>query len=241
MPDFYFQIKGRLDEPEETIYGGIQNWGFPPLFSGKVTASDKKQAKLLVDEEYGRKFPLRVLAKDLAQNPFLLSIEEIKEGSRIADLFKQRECQHCKVSFYMIDKYNNIHDHYKGWDYCTEKCREAARDIRVAQYHLNEVMNGRSLPIIYKITNKITSKVYIGKTTQIFTLRWYQHFFQTGDNKFHQAIKSTPVTDWTFEVLEAIDLPDTKSHSEVEAFIIERERFYIAQFNSIEEGYNSKI
>lgn len=242
MLDFYYQIKGRLQEPETTIYGSVQNWEFPPLFSGKVTAENKKAAKLLIEEEYGRQFPLRVLSKDLADNPFLLSIEEIKPGSHIASLFDQRACKHCTSTFYMIDKYNNRNEEYKGYDYCSRVCQEAAYEVRRIQYQTQQILNGESDAIIYKITNKQTSKIYIGKTTQIFTLRWYQHFFQTTDNKFHQAIKSSPVTDWTFEVIEVIDIPkDPKpSQKDIEAIVLERERYYIEKYNTIVEGYNSK-
>lgn len=41
MPDFHYQIKGR----QTSEYEGDSGWAWPPVFSGLVTAPDKKAAK----------------------------------------------------------------------------------------------------------------------------------------------------------------------------------------------------
>jgi hypothetical protein len=64
MPDFFYQIKARQESDSEW-----NRWIWPPVFSGKVQAADKKQARALVDAEYGQKFPMRVLAKDIETAP----------------------------------------------------------------------------------------------------------------------------------------------------------------------------
>lgn len=239
--DFFYQIKAKLSEPETSLYGGIQNWAFPPVFSGKVTACDKKEAKKLIEEDYGRVFPLRVLAKDLASSEFLLNIEEIKPGSRIEDLFELKKCEHCPKTFYVIDHYNNANESYKGSQYCSSKCKNDAAGVREYIRSQFQELSGSENPLIYKIHNRITNMCYIGKTTQIFTLRWYQHFFQGGNNKFHNAIQSSKVTDWLFEIQEIVTIPeDIKTVTEIEKLVIERERFWINHHNSIENGYNSK-
>jgi len=48
--EFYYQIKGKLSEPELGMYGGVQNWEFPPIFCGKVEADDKKAAKAIIED-----------------------------------------------------------------------------------------------------------------------------------------------------------------------------------------------
>lgn len=242
MIEWYYQIKGRLEEPELNMFGAPQSWEFPPLFSGKVVAPTKAEAKVLIEEDYGRRFPLRVLAKDLEANPFLLSIEEIKPGGHIARLFEDKLCEVCKAKFQLIEKYNDPHNTYNSYTYCSEKCKNDHYITRQATANLQYATNGSANPIVYKITNKKTNKAYIGKTTQIFTLRWYQHFFQSSDSKFHKEIKESPITNWTFEVIETIIIPEAiKSRADVDAFIILRERHYINFYNTIEEGYNSKL
>ena len=235
MQDFYYQIKGKIGEANS-----FSNWAFPPIFSGKVTARDKKQAKAIIEEEYGKSFPLRVLQKDLESNEFLLNIEAIKPGSLLETLFLQRVCKCCESTFYVIDKYNDQNVSNKGPEYCSDKCRQDS--VQVEAYVRNEaaVLNGSASPVIYKITNKETGKCYIGKTTQVFTLRWYQHFYQSGSCKFHEAIKSSKISDWVFEVIEIISVPEgVKTNDELNSYILDREMFYIKKFNSISFGYNS--
>src|ERR1035437_9000511 len=98
---FYYQIKGKLGEPQAGFYGGSSNWSFPPIFSGKVEAADKKEAKIKIEEEYQKKFQIRDLAKDLDSNEFLLKIDEIKEGSHYSQLFELQKCKQCDNTFYV--------------------------------------------------------------------------------------------------------------------------------------------
>lgn len=237
--EFFYQIKGKKAPDQEVgAFGG--NWVFPPIFSGKVTAISKKHAQLKIEEEYGRKFPLRVLSTDLDSHEFLLSIEEIKPGSHLERLFELQTCKHCSNTFYVIDKYNDHNDNYKGSEYCSQECKTNAYQVGVYLRNQSQVLNGTANPIIYKIYNRVTNLTYIGKTTQVFTLRWYQHFFQGGDCAFHKAIGQSPVTDWTFEVVEIVKIPeDVKTTAEVEKIISQRERFWINHFDSKNNGYNS--
>ncbi|WP_443945585.1 GIY-YIG nuclease family protein [Pedobacter sp. AW1-32] len=237
MAEFYYQIKGKKGKDD---YFG--NWTFPPIFSGKVVADDKKKAKLLIDAEYGKQFPLRVLQKDLDSNEFLLNIDEIKPDSHISRLFELNTCKRpsCNNTFYVIDKYNDHNCGNKGQTYCSYECQDEDRQIQAYIRNQNEVLSGTASPVIYKITNKITSLCYIGKTTQVFTLRWYQHFFQHGSCKFHLAIRSSKVTDWTFEIIEIVEIPnDIKTVKEIEQLISTREKHHIKENNSVMNGYNS--
>ena len=47
--------------------------------------------------------------------------------------------------------------------------------------------------IIYKITNNINNKVYIGQTTRDLKIRWYQHCYKTKAknicNRIYNAIQ----------------------------------------------------
>jgi hypothetical protein len=244
MKDFYYQIKGKRGTEENN---GFSPWVFPPIFSGKVTAKDKKEARELINEEYGKNFPLRVLHKDLEGNDFLLSIEEIKEESHLQKLFEPQKCEQCSNTFYVIDKYNDHNCRNKGYTFCSDICKdENGKMSQFGKMH-EDLINRSAVSVIYKITNKTTGLFYIGKTSQVFTLRWYQHFFQGGNNKFHEAIRKSKISDCLFEIHEIIEFPENLREdknlrtylADREKFILERERYWINYFNSIENGYNS--
>lgn len=252
MPDFYYQIKGKANKGQETVFtraGEVEaTWVWPPIFSGKVeNCVDAKEAKEKIELEYNKKFSTRVLKKDLDSNEFLLKIEEIKENSRSYDLFKPKSCEYCGKEFLLIDKYNDYNETDKSPIYCGQKCKELSQQAWRDKYYenRNNSFEGIHIPVIYKITNKLTQQCYIGKTNQAFTLRWYQHFFQSKTCKFHESIKQTKLTDWTFEVIEIIDVDiknndlNIKTKKELETYVLERERFYINKHDSINNGYNS--
>lgn len=252
MKEYYYQIKGRKGLGDDTMF----NWTFPPIFSGKVSAKDKTEAKEIICKDYEKVFPLRVLRKDIDSNEFLLDIQEIKEDSHIARLFEPQICEQCGTTFYVIDKYNDFNTKNKGFTFCSDSCKNDNSKLYQFTNLDNDGLIGGSIPVIYKITNKSTGMVYIGKTTQVFTLRWYQHFFHLGKNKFHEAIKNSNLSEWMFEIQEVIQYPQYITEGlknkisdggmnkyqlkeEMDKFIVERERYWINYFDSINHGYNS--
>ena len=126
MSEFYYQIKGK----EPSIYNeNIENWRWPPIFSGKVTAENKKKAKALIEDDYGRVFPQRVLKKDMAKHEYLLNIREIKaDDDATLGLFELRNCLQCCAGFRRIDLYNDSHELYKGKEFCSSACQRAYRE-----------------------------------------------------------------------------------------------------------------
>ena len=224
---FYYQIKGKSGESDYSF----GNWAFPPIFSGRVFAKDKKEAKKIIEEEYHRKFPLRVLSKDLGNHEFLLKIDDMEKNEYLKALFEERKCKECKQKFRRIDIYNDSNVRYKGTEYCSDSCKDKAYER--ARYEINESMFNESgnVPVIYKITNNVTNKCYIGQTIQSFTLRWWQHIkWGKSDCKFHEAIRNSKLTDWKFEV---IDIVASKEKLD------EREAFYMNYYDSISGGYNT--
>ena len=231
MPDFYYQIKGRASV--ETEHWGP--WAWPPIFSGRVTAADKKEAKFLIEEEYGRKFPLRVLKTDLQENSMLLHIKSL-EGERdyILKRFIDTPCKECGATFKIIDKFNDPYVRDGSFDYCSDNCAEAGR-IR-ARANFNASTQGKSPPVIYRIRQISTKKAYVGQTTQPFTLRWWQHLSTPTDCRFHEAMKSSRITDWDFKVIEVIEPP---AGCDIIAYINERERFWIQELDAVDSGFNT--
>lgn len=84
---------------------------------------------------------------------------------------------------------------------------------------------------IYKITNQINGKVYIGQSIHILR-RWEQHKqnVNTGTSKIYQAMRKHGLNNFTFEVLEECS-PDQLN---------DREVYWISYYNSFnsDKGYN---
>ena len=217
---YYYQIKGRKYYDWMERY----DWSFPPIYSGFVTATSRKQAREKINEEYSQKFPCRVLIKDIENQEFLLSVDEASEYD--LRLLDENICKVCGKKFRRIDLYNDSNVKYKGTEFCSDECKKTHNQTNEIEY-IQE--NKDSLPVIYKITYKPTGQCYIGQTTQSFTLRWWRHFKGKSDCKFQQKIRQTKLTDWTFEVIEVCD---DKSQ------LNEREKFFINQYKSVENGFN---
>lgn len=82
---------------------------------------------------------------------------------------------------------------------------------------------------IYKITNKVNGKSYIGQTRYTVEFRWRQHQHKKDNTHFHCAIAKYGAENFTVETLEECDLAEMDS----------REIFYIAKFDTYNNGYNS--
>jgi hypothetical protein len=230
MPDFHYQIKGRTDHSLE----GGPGWAWPPVFSGIVTAPDRKAAKLAIEDEYGRTFPLRVLRVDIEQHAYLLHIREVdKEDDYIRRRFQVAACKVCSTSFRPIDKYNDPHCDHAGPDYCSAKCAKIGKVREAGEFVVQG--DGRLPAVIYQIRQRSSGKIYVGQTIRAFTLRWWQHLVNSSDCKFHATLKSTPVTDWEFSVLEVID-GDVPCKA---AYLTERERFWIEKLDTVTSGFNT--
>lgn len=236
MADFYYQIKGKQEQEEEPASDWGSRWVWPPIFSGLISAPDKKAAKALIEEEYGRQFPLRVLKKDIDEHAYLLHIRIVDESmDYIRSRFQQTACKECGAMFRLIDKYNDPHADHRGPEYCSAPCHSAGKFRDVQEFKL--VAIGKVPAVIYRVQQKSTGMAYVGQTIQPFTLRWWQHLTTLTDCKFHEAMRKIPLTDWDFSVLEVIAVPEEVTDKA--AFITERERHWIEAMDSVSNGFNT--
>ncbi len=86
---------------------------------------------------------------------------------------------------------------------------------------------------VYKITNMVNDKVYIGITRTNQNERFLQHIKESNqeenkNRKLYSAFKEFGVYSFKIEILEEVK----------ENTLKEREKYYIKLYNSIEKGYN---
>ncbi len=234
MKEFYFDIKSRIDAEN----GG---WSWPPVWSGKIEAEDKKEARKLIEEEYQQKFTMRD-GKNVKDVMFLLSIKPMSDY--LAKRFHPISCPICATEFTANEVYILGMSDAR---FCSINCKrenelslqiDSSRDLYFADY--------QNPPVIYCIRNIKENKYYIGKSIRSFTLRWWEHIKSAklrdkGLNKFHQVLRDTSIVDWEFKVIEVIDVyPDhITSYTDKERYILSRETHWMTVYNSVELGYNS--
>lgn len=87
---------------------------------------------------------------------------------------------------------------------------------------------------IYKVTNKVNGKVYIGKTKRSLGKRWAQHCQDANSRiacfKLQRAIKKHGAENFT---IEQIDCAATKDEADA------KEVYWIRFYNATETGYNT--
>lgn len=95
--------------------------------------------------------------------------------------------------------------------------------------------------IIYKVTNKLNNKIYIGKTCNTLETRKSEHYrearycdkWSIKDNKFHKALLKYKYDDFVWEI------EDDTATSEDELY--QKEIDYIEKYDSFKNGYNSTL
>ena len=88
---------------------------------------------------------------------------------------------------------------------------------------------------IYKITNKINNKVYIGCTVTSLEKRYYEHLYRCFKtdykSKLYNSIKKYGEENFTIELIEECEVSN----------IYEIERRYIKEYDSFKNGMNSTL
>lgn len=113
-------------------------------------------------------------------------------------------------------------------------------------FNLKKVANGEDLDFIntvlsfkdntcciYRITNFLNNKIYIGKSTKKYIFkRMKKHAFDDGNYHIKRAYKKYGIENFYIDFIE-INLPNN--------IVYQKEKFYINYFNSFSNGYNSTL
>ena len=89
--------------------------------------------------------------------------------------------------------------------------------------------------IIYKITNIVTNKYYIGKTTKTAEKRFKEHIFlaeQGASYKLSNSIRKHGANNFKVEKIDSADTNEELS---------EKEKYWISYYNSYNDGYNMTL
>lgn len=92
---------------------------------------------------------------------------------------------------------------------------------------------------IYKVTNKVNGKLYIGQTTRPIESRWKAHIRRSKtseNNKFYNAIRKYNADSFFIEEVISVSANST---DELKALLNKYETYYIGYFHSYNDGYNS--
>lgn len=86
--------------------------------------------------------------------------------------------------------------------------------------------------LIYKISNTVNDKIYIGQTIQPLSRRWQKHISDSKkkDTHLYRAMRLYGVDKFSIEVIEG-NIPQEE--------LSDKEKYYISQYNSFNDGYNS--
>ncbi len=93
---------------------------------------------------------------------------------------------------------------------------------------------------IYKIYNDINDKLYIGQTMTTIPVRWRNHKTETkahtNTDKVHNAMKKHGIENFHIKPIEKYVAETKEALVEI---LDEKEKYYIEQYNTYYEGYNS--
>lgn len=92
--------------------------------------------------------------------------------------------------------------------------------------------------IIYKYTNQINNKVYIGQTINEYKRKYaHKHTLNSWRSYFHNAIKKYGYDKFVYEILEEIDDADTKE-LKIKLNTLEQKYISVYKSNDPNFGYN---
>ena len=227
--------------PNNECFGAVDVVREPLIY-----AKSKDEVKKIIAEKYPQFFPeAKVFTKETKDKAqfFYALIYPLYDYEKESLKSGEWECNGCGQKHenkYISPPrtYGSLGDQFQ---FCrSSKDDECLKLFKANHYNGTDPLENHSYirpnspTHIYKITEKSTGKCYVGKTRNEPFFRWWNHLSHSS-SPFGQYLRSTPLNQWTFEVLETLtwDTPDS------EVFKVETR--YMIEFNSIENGFNTVV
>lgn len=151
--------------------------------------------------------------------------EEIKNPDELPEEFIDRVYHHLMIRINLAERF--LFDELPP---SVQSCIRRRDEVDTSWF--DDEADADPTGLIYEAYHRLTDKRYIGQTTKSFDIRVQQHYREArkgSETKFHVALSAFP-DDFVWQVRES-DIPI--------ADLNERERFWIAQYDSCVNGYNS--
>lgn len=191
----------------------------------------KKNVLKKIKEDYPEYFSEKVPQRTVNGELFYVNVYELGE---YWEKFwtEQIPCRFCGQN--PVNRIDIKNNNYSGYYFCCLEHEETFYANRLAEDE-RTYKSGGVIGFIYKITHKETGKVYIGKTINHPIFRWFQHFKAQSGSYFHEVMKESNITDWTYEVLDVLK-------DGTERDLLDLESQYISEYNATnpDYGYNTR-
>lgn len=242
-------------EPFKVIIRVVKSIGLPKYeYFGSVDiarepliyAKNKEEVKKIIADKYPQFFPeAKVFTKETKDQAqfFYALIYPLYEYEKINLQSGEWQCNGCGQKH--ENEYLSAPRTYSSLGQEYKFCRNSENDdclklFKANHYNGSDELENQTYILpnspthIYKITEKSTGKCYVGKTRNEPFFRWWNHLTHSS-SPFGKYLKSTKLSDWTFEVLETLswDTPDTD--------VFKVETSYMMELNSIENGFNTVV
>ena len=220
--EYLYQIKVAVNDYDKQIAA-----------QGIIEKKSKKEVLKFLEEEFPEYFDGNKVAQKLSKKTdqvVYVSLHELTEHWK-KYWTSEVECMICHSKVQLLELKQHLgYFNIKKFT-CSMECEEKRKEREPDEF--NEYWNDRCrFFYIYKITNKLDGKVYIGYTEREPLFRWWEHI-RHSHLPIGAALKNEGIENFTFEVLEKY----SKEEKTIEE-MHEIETKYIHNYDSISNGYN---
>ena len=232
MMEYLFQIK--------LIESTYNTFSRPTLAQEIISAQSKQDVLKYIQENYPEYFDGNKVAQKLSKKSEQLVYVTIFELDEYWKKYwtSEVECCVCGKKVPLIQIKNHLSDIYLPTFTCCPECESKKSDAlqQKREESYDDYWSSRcDYYYIYKITNKLNGKCYIGYTEREPIFRWWEHY-KHSELPIGKALQGEGIQNFTFEILEMISKADTTIQA-----MHEMETSYILKHDSISSGYNCVV
>lgn len=194
------------------------------IYANIYEADSKNEVKNLLLSDLEDWLPeVKLRSSKNGLNQYITAIHEINDYWE-GIFLEPRKCVNCLNFFTKIDK---LKLQTGGTaQFCSSECEVEYRE-KLDPNATTTWNNGT----VYKITHTPTGKFYVGVTTRWVMQRWWEHIKAESGSPFHNFLKDSNITDFSFSILESFKPTEVNPY--------EREAYWITALDAINLGLNT--